>query len=326
MDYVSRDTARVVAIGVVSIVAIAMGAATIQTTVDFGTGTASGGLEIGQSGGQAGGLNDSTSETNGSIDMGEGGGSDGFIAQTSTCVEPLSKWYGGLGYFGFFGLVLYGIKRRYSLGASFLGMYAIAPVALTAYFLTTDCTAALDGQNGQSGVVEGIGDAAGQGVVSTDVSPMVVGGVFAVALVATAVVLYRASSDQTVAMVEEDDEEELGKPDVGDLAAAAAAAADRLEERNADVDNEVYAAWRDMTALLRVSRPESSTPGEFAEAAVEAGLDEDDVGQLTQLFEEVRYGKRDPESREERAIEVFRSIEAAYGTGDDAGADEGGER
>jgi hypothetical protein len=311
MDYVSRDTARVIAIGVVSIVAISMGAATIQTTVDFGTGTAAGGFEIGESGGQAGGLNDSASETNSSIDMEEGEGSDGFIAQTSTCVEPLAQWYGGLGYFGFFGLVLYGIKRRYSLGAS---------------FLTTDCTSALGGGNEQSGVVEGIGDAAGQGVVSTDVSPAVVVGVFAVALVATAVVLYRASGDQTVAMVEGDEEEELGQPDVRDLAQAAADAADRLEERNADVDNEVYAAWRDMTALLRVSKPESSTPGEFAEAAIEAGLDEDDVGQLTQLFEEVRYGKRDPESREERAIEVFRAIEAAYGTGDDAGADEGGEQ
>jgi len=44
MDYVSRDTARVIAIGVVSIVAISMGAATIQTTVDFGTGTAAGGF------------------------------------------------------------------------------------------------------------------------------------------------------------------------------------------------------------------------------------------------------------------------------------------
>jgi len=69
-------------------------------------------------------------------------------------------------------------------------MYAIAPVALTAYF-TTDCTSALGGGNEQSGVVEGIGDAAGQGVVSTDVLPPAVVVVFAVALVATAVVLYR---------------------------------------------------------------------------------------------------------------------------------------
>jgi len=66
-----------------------------------------------------------------------------------------------------------------------------------------------------------------------------------------------------------------------------------------------------------------STPGEFAEAAIEAGLDEDDVGQPTQLFEEVRYGKRDPESREERAIEVFRAIEAAYGRATTPARDEG---
>lgn len=326
MDYVSRDTARVIAIGVVSIAAIAMGAATIQSTVEFGTGTATGGISVPGPGGGSDGLNGSTSGGNGSVEMNEGGDQQGFAAQLSTCVRPLAEWYGGLAYFGAFGLVLYAIKRRYTLGASFLGMYAIAPVALTAYFLSTDCSSVLEGGQDSPSVVDGIGDAAGQGVVPTDVSPVVVAGVFGVALVATAVVLYRASGDQTVAMVEESEEDELGQPDVRDLADAAAAAADRLEERNVDVDNEVYAAWRDMTALLRVPKPESSTPGEFAEAAVEAGLDEDDVGQLTQLFEEVRYGKRDPEAREDRAIEVFRSIEAEYGTDDDAGADQGGER
>lgn len=41
-------------------------------------------------------------------------------------------------------------------------------------------------------------------------------------------------------------------------------------------------------------------------------MDETDVGQLTEVFEEVRYGKRDPESREQCAIEAFRNIEAAY--------------
>lgn len=326
MDYVSRDTARVIAIGLLSIAAIAMGAATIQTTVEFGTGSSAAGDELLSPGSESGeSFNDSTSEGNGSIELNEGGNQEGFAAQLSTCVEPLAAWYGGLFYFGAFGLVLYGFKRRYSLGASFLGMYAMAPVVLTAYFLSTDCSSVLGGGNDNSGVVRGIGDAADQGLVSTDVSPVVVVGVFGVALVATAVVLYRASGDQTVAMPEETEEDELGKPDVGDLAAAAAAAADRLEEHNADVDNEVYSAWRDMTALLRVPKPESSTPGEFAEAAVEAGLDEDDVQRLTQLFEEVRYGKRDPEAREERALEVFRSIEAEYGT-DGPGAGQGGER
>jgi len=258
MDYVSRDTARVIAIGVVSIVAISMGAATIQTTVDFGTGTAAGGFEIGESGGQAGGLNDSASETNSSIDMEEGEGSDGFIAQTSTCVETARAVVRRTGLLRL--LRPRPVRDQASLlaGASFLGMYAIAPVALTAYFFTTDCTSALGGGNEQSGVVEGIGDAAGQGVVSTDVSPAVVVGVFAVALVATAVVLYRC----------------VGRPDgrdgrgrrgggtrpagrQGPGSRPRPTRADRLEERNADVDNEVYAAWRDMTALLRVSKPES---------------------------------------------------------------------
>lgn len=113
MDYVSRDTARVIAIGVVSIVAIAMGAATIQTTVEFGTGTTAGGFEVAEPGGNSSGLSDSASDTNGSIEVEDGENQGGIIAETSTCVEPLAAWYGGIGYFGFFALVLYGIKRRY---------------------------------------------------------------------------------------------------------------------------------------------------------------------------------------------------------------------
>ncbi|MFC7194535.1 hypothetical protein ACFQL4_07505 [Halosimplex aquaticum] len=34
---------------------------------------------------------------------------------------------------------LVAIKRRYSLGATFFGLYALAPPAFLAYFLSTDC-------------------------------------------------------------------------------------------------------------------------------------------------------------------------------------------
>lgn len=83
-----------------------------------------------------------------------------------------------------------------------------------------------------------------------------------------------------------------------------------------------------MTSLLAVPDPDTATPGEFADAAVAAGLDEADVTELTRLFEDVRYGERDAAAepigdsgaadsdgtatREERAVSVFRAIEAAY--------------
>jgi hypothetical protein len=98
---------------------------------------------------------------------------------------------------------------------------------------------------------------------------------------------------------------------------AAGRAADRLESET-DVDNEVYRTWREMTELLDVDDPESTTPGEFATAAVEAGLGREDVDELTHLFEEVRYGGAAPsDDYERRAVAVFRRIEAQYADAED---------
>jgi hypothetical protein len=91
---------------------------------------------------------------------------------------------------------------------------------------------------------------------------------------------------------------------------AAGRAADRLQEGGAD--NEVYRAWRELTDLLDVEDPETSTPGEFADAAVDAGLRGTDVRELTRLFEDVRYGDAPPEDYEDRAAAVFRRIEDQY--------------
>jgi hypothetical protein len=93
---------------------------------------------------------------------------------------------------------------------------------------------------------------------------------------------------------------------------AAGRAADRLEA-TADADNEVYRAWREMTALLDVEAPETSTPGEFATAAVDAGLGREDVDELTRLFEDVRYGDASVSADEAaRATAVLRRIEDRY--------------
>jgi hypothetical protein len=80
-----------------------------------------------------------------------------------------------------------------------------------------------------------------------------------------------------------------------------------------------------MTDHLEIPNPESSTTGEFAHAAIDAGMDRDDVMALKGLFDEVRYGTADPSiDREERAVEVLRRIEDAYAETEagDAGADD----
>lgn len=317
MDYVTQDSMRLVAIGLLSIMAVSMGAATMDSTIALGApGTDPGNSILPGAEPGAGNSSDLGGDSNASFDQGEDRG--GLEIELTRCFGPMAAWYGGIIYFTAFVGVLYGIKRRYSLGAAMLGAYAMGPVVFSGYFLTTDCSSLGSGGGEDNPIVNAFGEAASQSVVSPEVSPLLVAGVFGVAIVAVAVVLLRASGDQTVTTLEEEADEGREKPDVADLAAAAGKAADRLEEHNLDVDNEVYRAWWEMTSLLNVPEPETYTPGEFAEAAVEVGMDEDDVADLTELFEEVRYGRRDPESREERAVAVFRSIESQYGADDDA--------
>lgn len=110
------------------------------------------------------------------------------------------------------------------------------------------------------------------------------------------------------------------EPPDGDVAAvgrAAGEAADRIAA-GTDVENEVYRAWETMTDHLDVEAPETSTPAEFAAAAVDAGMDADDVAALTRLFEETRYGGYEvTDDRAERALAALRDVEAAYADGEE---------
>ena len=158
------------------------------------------------------------------------------------------------------------------------------------------------------------GDAGGSGgdgdIGSTALTPLAVLSVLVFALVAVALVLFGTSRSPR--------KQDGGATDSagGDAAAvgrAAGRAADRLEA-GTDTDNEVYRAWREMTELLDLRNPETKAPREFASAAVEAGLDADDVDELTRLFEDVRYGgQAATDEDEQRAIDVFRRIETTYG-------------
>jgi hypothetical protein len=138
--------------------------------------------------------------------------------------------------------------------------------------------------------------------------------VLGLVLAGAAVVLGRRDrDDETPAADETPDEDTERAAAVGH---AAGRAADRMEAQP-DAENEVYRAWREMTDLLDVSDPDTSTPGEFAAAAIEAGLGSEDVAELTRLFEDARYGCTEPSgAEEERAVAVFRRIEARYAEAD----------
>ena len=94
---------------------------------------------------------------------------------------------------------------------------------------------------------------------------------------------------------------------------AAGRAVDRIDETT--LSNGVFQAWQEMTAVLDVDDPESTTPAEFADAAVKAGMARDDVETLTDLFRDVRYGEVQPTAeREKQARRTLRHIEETYGT------------
>jgi hypothetical protein len=151
----------------------------------------------------------------------------------------------------------------------------------------------------------------GEGVEGRPASPvalpLLVGLLVALAAAVFAVTRRRRQSGAEAADDGADEADEAAA-----VGRAAGRAADRIEG-DETAENEVYRAWRELTALLDVESPETSTPGEFSRAAVEAGLGREDVDELTRLFEDVRYGDREPSGEyEERAVAVFRRIERRY--------------
>ncbi|WP_254532816.1 DUF4129 domain-containing protein [Natrinema gelatinilyticum] len=159
------------------------------------------------------------------------------------------------------------------------------------------------------------GGGGGGGSDTTQPSPpsLILLLVLGLAFVGAVGALFRTTTDDSDDSPGETDDGGTNAAAVGRAAGRAAA---RLEEE-ADVDNEVYRTWQEMTELLDVDDPGTSTPREFAAAAVEAGLGSDDVGELTRLFEDVRYGNQQPsDEHERRAITVFRRIEDRYAEDD----------
>ncbi|WP_135301988.1 DUF4129 domain-containing protein [Haloarcula amylovorans] len=147
-------------------------------------------------------------------------------------------------------------------------------------------------------------------------SAWLVGAVGSFALVVLAgVVLVRATDAETWTVTDADSDAEDGSAteDATALGEAAGRAADRIAE-DASLDNAVYRAWREMTDALDVADPATITPGEFQTAAVDAGMDPEDVAVLTDLFETVRYGDQSAtEERERRAEQALRNVERTHG-------------
>jgi len=312
MSVVDRSKLPSIVLIVVAILALSATAATIDNTVG---GPAGSGITVQPNEGGGSGP---------SVDPGDSGpGEQGDIetqgdtVDFQVCIEFLTQPTAVLGILGFMGVFFYGIQRRWNGATAMLVGTGVVPVVMGSYFFLTNCQTGTSSGGGGSGIPS---PDPGAGLSAPNVPPTVLGVALVGVLGLAAVMLYAVTGDDEEFEPLDDEEAESG-PDEADFAEAAGRAADRIEEANVEVDNAVFRAWYEMTQLLDIPDPETSSPLDFAEAAIEFGLDEDDVTELTDLFNEVRYGHMDAESREERALEILRHIESEY---DDTDA-EGGE-
>lgn len=262
------------------------------------------------------------------IDPGEGmerGGipTDKVRLYDGQCVPfLLTPWFYALTVLAFVTFFLL-VRRRMSAEFGVVGILIAAPWFLIGHSWFTNCS----GPNvehapfgmkyyapGENDTVSRVIEAAGR---NSPIPGELIGGLLLLAILVLPVVAVfgirrRGEADEAP------DQASQAAPDepLSGVARVAGEAADRIEGSAGDVDNEVFRAWKRMTDHVDVPDPKTSTPAEFARAARDAGMDEEDVTLLTDLFRAVRYGGEAPTAdREERAIEALRKIEAAYGEG-----------
>lgn len=211
---------------------------------------------------------------------------------------------------------LYAFYREHGIRGFVTATVVVTGVMLLLFLLLRGLDGRVD-LGGQSGLLGGrrpsIPGGAPAGPESSTVPvadpPTTLLVLFGLVLLGAAAMVFRLTGDDVVAF---DAEEDAPEPDVAAVGRAAGRAADRIEA-DVDVENAVFRAWREMTGGLDVANPDSSTPAEFAAAAVDAGMDREDVAELTGLFEAVRYGGLDADAdRERRAVAALRNIERTY--------------
>jgi hypothetical protein len=322
---VKRDTAVALVLALLALLAIGIAAATLDNPVSgsgdgFGSGSGDG---VGDGDGQS-----EATPTAGdpSTSPGIPGMEEGTISMPAPCVEWLDRPLAELG------LVLAVVfvvgLAAYRAREPFVGLALLFPIGLftyTGYLILTACGTFELHFGGGIGLGEtsrggnnSSGGSMGQAADAVASQPSLLLGIILVVLILAAVVLLVVATGDTGEAADEQaaPDPEPEPVDVSAVGRAAGAAADRIAGE-ADAENEVYRAWAEMTEHLAVDGPESSTPAEFAEAAIDAGMAPDDVRELTALFEEVRYGTEEAtEDREARAIAALRRIEAGYAEAD----------
>jgi len=322
---VNRDALRPVALALLALLAVALVSATV-TNVTEPTGGSGGGPEDGSPGGDgSGGLAPDESPEGQPV-----GASGGSPVGGQFCVPELGDPWVRLGLTAALALLFAAVWYRTDVVASAVLVGAIV-LPLSLLYLALTCSGPSEAPDQAAPGADAAGEAGGTGqgggvpetVFNAPLWLVVLVGAVAVAI--TLITVSRAGGvRELVGGGRTEDDEAGGTTDVAAVGRVAGRAADRIET-GTDADNEVFRAWRSMTEHLDVDRPESSTPREFADAAVAAGFARADVTELTDLFAAVRYGGEDAtDDREQRAVAALRRIEAASEDVDDPGADADG--
>lgn len=310
---------RPLVLALVAILAIALAAATLNTAVVH-EGSAGGGGQGGFGQGVGSGQGQEEGEDADPSSFGFTGFGGALPVIPLPCYPILNELWFLAGAALVVGAGLYLIHRRKGPLVPIGLVAGFGPPALLVHALLTACqttdqfrlSLGFTDQGNTSGSFALTSGSGGAGTASGG-TPIVSVALFAllglVLVVAVALLIQSTGDDQPAPP------EAVEPPDPVQMEAigrAAGRAADRIEG-DAEPDNAVYEAWKEMTDLLEVPNPEASTPSEFATAAVEAGMAREDVDELTAQFEAVRYGTAAPtEDREERAIAALRRIEAEY--------------
>jgi hypothetical protein len=313
---VKRETLSTALLALLAVVALGVAAATLDSAVAIdGGGGFSGGVESGAG----------PTENPGEISPSESPGGATTLSLPPICYPVLRRPPALLLLAG--SLLAIGAFAYHDTGSRFAAAVVAGtvgfPVGVVWYGLAScrDPETAGELDLGLAGEEEGLlpaggGGGAGLGTGSGSVSTpeavflaVVVGSILVSLLV---LVTAAGDDDDAGSGGRAEPEPEPTDPDLAEVARTAGAAAARIEGDAGD--NGVYRAWREMTEALEVDRPASATPAEFAAAAVEAGVDEEPVSELTEVFERVRYGGADPtDDRERRAAAALRRIEAEHG-------------
>jgi hypothetical protein len=320
---VDRRTLRAAIVALLVVLAVGVAAATLNSTLQSGDSLdpGSGGAPTGGSGPGEG------SQPNLSGNLSESAGD----ASAQLCIPGFQTTAFKLGYLAFWvglgGILFWRLSSRYLATFVFVGV-TIQLAALYTVFaglcgrdireeVVRNATDLPDETAGQ--LAEQIGRSGGEAGAFISSNPILTAFIIlaAVGLLVGLAVLYTEEGRALLGagpMTEDepDFEEEYDAHALRMLGQAAGAAADRIDE-SGDADNEVYRAWREMTEHIEVDHPEASTPGEFASAAIDAGMDRTDVVELRAVFEEVRYGGLPATAEaERRAVSALRNIENSY--------------